>query len=401
MSYFNLPRPGAADDVHGAAVSFLIGGYWGDLGVAVDTVDCVVIGAGVIGLAIARSLARAGREVIILEAREAIGSETSSRNSEVIHAGIYYPPGSLKAKLCLAGKRALYPYCESHGIPYRRCGKLIVASDPDQLEQLAAIGQRAKANGVDDLQWLTGAAARTLEPALHCVAALRSPSTGIIDSHRLMLALLGDAEDAGAWLALASPVEAGHISDTGIALNIGGADPLTLRARSVINSAGLHAEAVARRLTGMPGSSIPRHYFAKGNYYTLSARAPFSQLIYPVPEAAGLGVHLTLDLAGQARFGPDVEWVERLDYDVDPNRAAAFYAAVRRYWPGLPDGALVPAYAGIRPKLQAPGTPPQDFLIQGPTAHGIPGLINLYGIESPGLTASLAIAERVLGQLRA
>ncbi len=361
----------------------------------VDTVDCVVIGAGVVGLAVARALSMAGREVIILEAQNAIGSETSSRNSEVIHAGIYYPPGSLKAELCLAGKRALYDYCVSHGIPHRRCGKLIVASHTGQLQQLAGIRRRAEANGVDDLQWLAGPEARAREPALRCVAALHSPSTGIIDSHRLMLALLGDAEDAGAWLALASPVTAGRSAGNGIELTVGGAAPATLRARSVVNSAGLHAVAVARRLSGVAADSIPAYHFAKGNYYTLSGRSPFRQLIYPVPEAAGLGVHLTLDLAGRARFGPDVEWVERLDYDVDADRANAFYDAVRQYWPDLPDGALVPAYAGIRPKLQAPGATPVDFLIQCRAAHGVPGLINLYGIESPGLTASLALAGRV------
>jgi len=366
---------------------------------SLETIDCVVVGAGVVGLAAARALAQAGHEVIILEAADLIGSETSSRNSEVIHAGIYYPQNSLKARLCVAGKQALYAYCDSHGVAYKRCGKLIVASDDSQWDTLRGIEQKAIANGVSDLRWLTPAQVAEREPALYCVAALLSPSTGIIDSHSLMLAYQGDAEEAGAMLALNSPVESGEIQDDGIVLHVGGAEPMSILARSVVNSAGLYAGKLAHSIRGVPPDSIPPHYYAKGNYYTLSGRSPFSCLIYPVPEQAGLGVHLSIDLGGQARFGPDVEWIESINYDVDPRRADVFYAAVRKYWPDLPDGALAPGYAGIRPKLQAPGEPAADFVIQGPATHGVPGLVNLYGIESPGLTASLAIAEAVRGLL--
>jgi L-2-hydroxyglutarate oxidase LhgO len=360
-----------------------------------EPIDCIVIGAGVVGLAVARALALAGREVIILEAANMIGSETSSRNSEVIHAGIYYPQGSVKAQTCVAGKWALYDYCASHHIPHRRCGKLIVATSDAQIETLRGIQQKAANNGVDDLIWLSPAEVHELEPAIHCVAALRSPSTGIIDSHSLMLAYLGDAENAGAMLALLSPVRSGEILDNGIALDVDGDEPMGLLANCVVNSAGLYAGEIAHGIKGLPQDSIPPHYYAKGNYYTLAMRSPFNSLIYPVPEAAGLGVHVTIDLAGQARFGPDVEWIDSINYDVDPHRAEVFYDAVRSYWPQLPDGALQPGYAGIRPKLQAPGEAAADFVIQGPQVHGVPGLVNLYGIESPGLTASLAIAERV------
>jgi L-2-hydroxyglutarate oxidase LhgO len=330
-----------------------------------------------------------------------IGTETSSRNSEVIHAGIYYPPGSLKAETCVAGKLALYDYCAQHHVPYRRCGKLIVATSDEQLDTLRGIEQKAIRNGVDDLQWLTAAQARELEPALYCVGALLSPSTGIIDSHALMLAYQGDAENAGALFAFRSPMLGGAVTDRGIALEVGGEEPMGLLAQAVVNSAGLHAGRVAHSLKGLAKETISPHYYAKGNYYTLSGRSPFTRLVYPVPEAAGLGVHVTIDLGSQARFGPDVEWIDELSYDVDPRRADVFYDAVRRYWPALPDGALAPGYAGIRPKLQAPGqAAAADFVIQGPAAHGVPGLVNLYGIESPGLTASLAIAERVAALLR-
>jgi L-2-hydroxyglutarate oxidase LhgO len=360
-----------------------------------DKVECVVIGAGVIGLAIARRLAQAGREVIVLEAAEGIGTVTSSRNSEVIHAGIYYPAGSLMARMCVTGKRALYAYCADHGIPHRNCGKLIVATTPKETLRLQSIRAHAEANGVNDLQTLSGDAARALEPALNCDAALLSPSTGIIDSHAFMLALRGDAEDAGAAYAFHTPLARAKAAAGRIEIDAGGHAPMTLECGLLVNAAGLGASAVARSIDGMPIDLIPPSYLAKGNYFSCSARAPFSRLIYPVPEPGGLGVHLTLDMAGQARFGPDVEWVETIDYAVDPARAERFYPAIRKYWPDLPDGALMPSYSGMRPKIVPPAVAAQDFLIQGPADHGVAGLINLFGIESPGLTSSLAIADHV------
>ncbi len=360
-----------------------------------EKVDCIVIGAGVVGLAVARALALTGREVIVLEEADAIGTHTSSRNSEVIHAGIYYPPGSLKASCCVTGKQLLYRYCEARGIAHRRCGKLIVATESAQLAALQRIQAQAAANGVDDLRLLTQAEAIAMEPALRCVAALFSPSTGIIDSHGLMLAYQGEAEDRGAMLAPRSPVTGGAIETDGIMLDVGGTQPMRILARTVINSAGLYAQRVAAVLKGFPHDKVPRTYYAKGSYYSLASRSPFTHLIYPVPEAAGLGVHLTLDLAGQARFGPDVEWIAEIDYDVDSRRADGFYRSIRDYWPGLKDGQLVPGYAGIRPKLGGPDAPARDFMIQGPAEHGVAGLINLFGIESPGLTASLALADHV------
>jgi L-2-hydroxyglutarate oxidase LhgO len=366
-----------------------------------DRVDCVVIGAGVIGLAVARRLARAGREVIVLEAAEGIGTVTSSRNSEVIHAGIYYPAGSLMARMCVSGKLALYDYCRNHGIPHRNCGKLIVATTPNETSKLQSIKAHAEANGVRDLQTLSGEEARAMEPALNCDAALLSPSTGIVDSHAFMLALRGDAEDAGASCAFHAPLLRGRSTSGGFELDVGGEAPITLACELLINAAGLAATAVARGIDGLPIELIPPAYLAKGNYFSCSARAPFSHLIYPVPEPGGLGVHLTLDMAGQARFGPDVEWVDEIDYAVDPSRAERFYPAIRRYWPTLPDGALMPSYSGIRPKIVPPAVAVQDFLIQGPKDHGVGGLINLFGIESPGLTSSLAIADYVAGLVRA
>ncbi len=361
-----------------------------------ESVDCVVVGAGVVGLAVARALTLAGREVIVLDAAEGIGTETSSRNSEVIHAGIYYPAGSLMARFCVAGRRALYAYCIERGVPFSNCGKLIVATSEVEDGMLAAIQRRAEVNGVEGMRVLPGAEARALEPNLACTGALLSPTTGVVDSHAFMLALQGDAENAGAVLVFRSPVEAARVVDGGVEIDIGGTDPISLRCRLLVNSAGLHAPSLAARIAGMPPDRVPTAYYAKGNYFTLSGRSPFSRLIYPVPVPGGLGVHLTIDLGGQARFGPDVQWIDGLDYTVDPARSESFYAAVRRYWPALKDGALQPGYAGIRPKIVPPGAAAQDFVVQGPRTHGVPGLINLFGIESPGLTASLALADFVV-----
>jgi L-2-hydroxyglutarate oxidase LhgO len=359
--------------------------------------DAAVIGAGVIGLAVARALARAGRDVVVLEAAGAIGTETSSRNSEVVHAGIYYPTGGLKARLCVAGKRALYEYCARHGVPHRRLGKLIVAATDGEIAGLAALKKQAAANGVDDLMWLDPVHVRRLEPAVSCVAALWSPSTGIVDSHAFMLSLRGEAEAAGAQIAFGAPVAGGEaMAGGGVAVAVGGTAPMRLAARLVVNCAGLDAPALSRRIAGANHAAVPPLHMAKGSYYTLAGRSPFRRLIYPMPEPGGLGVHVTLDLGGQARFGPDVEWVTTRDYDVNPRRAEAFYAAVRRYWPALKDGALVPAYAGIRPKVTAPGAPAGDFVVHGPAETGVPGYLALYGIESPGLTAALALADLVV-----
>ncbi|HKP24094.1 MAG TPA: NAD(P)/FAD-dependent oxidoreductase [Dongiaceae bacterium] len=363
-------------------------------------VDCVVIGAGLIGLACARRITRSGREVLILEAEGDIGSGVSARNSEVIHAGIYYPTGSLKARLCVAGREMLYAYCSEHNVTARRVGKLVVATSSEQISALHTLMQQAEANGVDDLALLSVDEAKRMEPQLSCVAAFHSPSTGIIDTHGLMLSLLGEAEARGAALARHAPVERGWLEDDGrVTLQIGGADPMQVTARSLVNAAGLGAQGIAEKLKGYPAERIPPLHYAKGNYFSLSGPSPFSRLIYPMPEAAGLGVHLTLDLAGQARFGPDVEWIDRLDYNVDPRRGDAFYAAIRTYWPQLRDCALQPAYAGIRPKIQAPGAPAADFRIDGPEVHRLPGQVHLYGIESPGLTSSLAIADEVAARL--
>lgn len=364
-----------------------------------ETAEAVVVGAGVVGLAVARRLALGGLEVVVLEKEGAIGTETSSRNSEVIHAGIYYPKGSLKARCCIAGKWWLYRYCEAKGVPYRRCGKLIVATSDEQNATLDRIKANAEALGMPDLERWPAERAVALEPALRCTGALWSPTTGIVDSHALMLAYRGDAEERGAMIAFHAPLERGSVVDGGLELEVGGAEPMRLRTRYLVNSAGLHAPALARRIEGLDPALVPRGWLCKGNYYTLSGRSPFSRLIYPVPEAAGLGVHVTIDLGGQCRFGPDVEWIERIDYDVDPRRAERFYAEVRKYWPDLPDGALEPGYAGIRPKLAPEGAPAADFLVQGPAEHGVPGLVNLLGIESPGLTASWPLAELVAAKL--
>jgi len=367
-----------------------------------ESVECVVVGAGVVGLAIARALALQGREVIVLEAEEAIGTHTSSRNSEVIHAGIYYPAGSLKARLCVQGKNALYPYCKSLGVPFDNCGKLIVACSDGELAGLEKIRRQAAANGVEDLTFIDPAVVRQMEPEVRCLGALQSPSTGIIDSHSLMVAYQGEAEAAGTMIAFHSPVESGRVVADGVELTVGGENPMQLHCRILVNSAGLGAPALGAALQGFPQDHVPPGYLCKGNYFTLSGvKSPFRRLIYPAPEQAGLGVHVTIDMGGQARFGPDVEWVDRMDYNVDPKRSESFYAAIRRYWPGLPDGALAPGYSGMRPKLQKPGELAKDFMIEGPKDHGVPGVVQLFGIESPGLTASLAIADLVVEKLAA
>ena len=370
--------------------------------VDVEQVDVVVIGAGVVGLAVGRALALSGREVLVLESENAIGTGTSSRNSEVIHAGIYYPAGSLKARLCVQGKQMLYAYCAERGVAHKQLGKLIVATSPGQVLALDGIMAKAAANGVRDLQKLTAAQAQALEPALSCEAALLSPSTGVIDSHGYMLALQGDMENAGGLLALVSPVQ--HIGlKHGTAshpIRVTTQDGTELACKELVNAAGLSAVAMAERMEGLDKSLLPQAHYAKGNYFTLADKAPFSRLIYPVPEKAGLGVHLTLDLGGQAKFGPDVQWVDDpTDLQVDPRRGDAFYAEVRRYWPALQDGALQPGYAGMRPKINAPHEAAADFMIQGPAEHGVPGLVNLLGIESPGLTSSLAMADEVCARL--
>jgi L-2-hydroxyglutarate oxidase LhgO len=367
----------------------------------VDRIDCTVIGAGVIGLAVARALALAGREVLVIEAAYGIGTETSSRNSEVIHAGIYYPKGSLKARLCVEGRGRLYAYAAERGIGHECLGKLIVATSDEQLGKLHRIKAAAEACNVHDLVLLDAAAAKRVEPGLGCVAALHSLSTGIIDSHALMLSYQGDAEEKGAVFAFETRVEGGEITPQGIILRAMMSDGSAYEflSRSIVNAAGLGAQNIAGKLNGFPAQHVPPLTFARGCYFTLSGKAPFSRLIYPVPVDGGLGVHLTLDLAKQARFGPDVEWVDGVDYTLDERRGEAFYADIRRYWPDLADGRLQPGYTGIRPKLSKQGEPAADFVISGPADHGIAGIVNLFGIESPGLTASLAIADEVLAKL--
>jgi L-2-hydroxyglutarate oxidase LhgO len=358
--------------------------------------DAVVAGAGVVGLAVARALARAGRSVAVLEAAGAIGTGTSSRSSEVIHAGIYYPPGSLRARFCAPGRRALYGYCSAHGVAARACGKLIVAQGAEEEAALALLTARGLANGVEDLRPLSGAEARAMESALSCSAALLSPCTGIVDSHALMLSLLGEAQDFGAVLALDTPVAKVEATASGFVVWTGGLAPIRVRSSVFVNAAGHGACALAAAIDGLEACHVPRARLAKGSYFTLAGPAPFGRLIYPVPIPGGAGIHLTLDMGGQARFGPDVEAVDTLDYRVDPARGEAFYAAIRRYWPALPDGALQPGYAGIRPKIVEP-TEAQDFVVQDRATHGVAGLVNLFGIESPGLTSCLAIGEHVAG----
>ncbi|MBB3392005.1 L-2-hydroxyglutarate oxidase LhgO [Rhizobium sp. BK275] len=357
--------------------------------------DCVVVGGGVVGLAVARQLAMSGREVVLLEAEPMTGSVTSARNSEVIHAGLYYATGSLKAELCVAGKHKLYDYCRERNVPHKACGKLVVASSEEELGYLEKLSSQAHANGVEDCYLIDAAELFRREPRIRGFAALVSPSTGIIDSHSLMQAYITDIESNGGAIVCNSPVIEGELAADKIRLSVGGRDPVRIEARLVVNAAGLNAWTLSERLLGLDASTIPPRHYAKGCYFALTGRAPAKQLIYPVPEPGGLGVHLTLDLAGQARFGPDVEWVEAIDYDVDPRRADKFYSAIRRYWPDLVDGALQPAYSGIRPKIAGPAAGGGDFVIQGPEKTGHPAYIALYGIESPGLTASLAIGQKV------
>lgn len=371
-----------------------------------DKVDTVVIGAGVVGLAVARALALQGREVIVLEKELSIGQGVSSRNSEVIHAGLQYPAGSLKAKLSVRGKQMLYAYCAERGINHRNCGKLVVATDASQHATLRAMHDRATVNGAP-ARWLSAAQAIAMEPDLHCTAALHSPSTGIVDSHGLMLALQGDLENAGGIVALGAQVISAKLSPlttqaahTIEVLSAADQTVAQLQASTIINAASLHACQLARSFAGLQAQHIPRQYFGKGSYYSLAGKAPFSQLIYPTSQGAWLGVHLTFDLAGQSKFGPDLEWLDiatadEINYEVNPARADSFYAAVRKYWPELPDGALQPSYSGVRPKIYGPGQSAPDFRIDGPSVHGIAGLFNMFGIESPGLTSSLALGEHV------
>ena len=357
----------------------------------------LVVGAGVVGLAAARALALRGHEVVVAEAAAAIGTGISSRNSEVVHGGMYYPTGSLRAHHCVTGRRLLYAYCAAHGVAYRRCGKLIVATSDDERVRVEAIHAQGLANDVDGLELIDGGTARALEPQLSCVAALLSRETGIVDSHGYMLALCGDIEDRGGAIAFNTRVEAMTRHDGRWSVRFDGGDVFDFDA--VVGSAGLGAQALARRIEGYPPARVPRLVLAKGNYFSYAGRPAFTRLIYPMPVDGGLGVHVTLDLAGRMRFGPDTEWIERENYDVDPRRADQFYARVRTYWPGLPDGTLTPDYAGIRPKLSGRGEPQADFLIEGPAEHGLDGLVLLFGIESPGLTSSLSLAEDVAGRL--
>ena len=363
--------------------------------------EILVVGAGVVGLAIGRALALRGHEVVVADAADAFGTGVPARNAELIHGGMYYPAGALRARHCVAGRRMLYAFCESHGVAHRACGKLIVATSDAETDAIVAIRDRGVANGVEELVLLDAAEARDLEPNLACTAALLSPRTGIVDSHGLMLALLGAIEDRGGMLALNTPVDALDRRDGRWVARFGGASPGEFPCDAVVNAASFGAQDLARATEGYPAERVPPLVLARGNYFGCTGRPAFRHLIYPAPVEGGLGIHLTLDLAGRMRFGPDVEWIDTLDYRVDPARAALFYDAIRRYWPALPDGALVPDYAGIRPKLTGPGGGAADFRVDGPAEHGLPGLVHLFGIESPGLTSSLSLAEDVADRLEA
>ncbi len=359
----------------------------------------LVIGAGVVGLAVARAAARNGHEVVVAEQAGAIGTGISSRNSEVIHGGMYYPSGSIRARACVAGRRMLYDFCATHGVPHRKCGKLIVATDDAELGKIESIAAQGRENGVEGLELIDGNAARALEPELSCIGALHSPETGIIDGHAFMLALRGDVEDAGGAIAFNTPVTGAARRNGQWSVRFGGSETGEAGFDALVNCAGLGAQALARTIDGYSPERVPRLVLAKGNYFSYAGKPAFTRLIYPTPMPGGLGVHVTLDLAGRMRFGPDVEWIEREDYDVDPARSDAFYARIRRYWPGLRDGTIAPDYAGIRPKLSGPGEPQADFLIDAPAQHGLPGLVQMFGIELPGLTSSLSLAEEVAGYL--
>jgi L-2-hydroxyglutarate oxidase LhgO len=359
----------------------------------------LVIGAGVVGLATARAAARKGHDVVVAEAQGAIGTGVSSRNSEVIHAGMYYATGTLRGRHCVRGRRMLYEFCALHGVPHRKCGKLIVASNAAELDKIGQIEVQGGINGVEGLELIGGNAARALEPEVTCIGALHSPETGIIDSHRYMLALRGDLEDAGGAIAVNAPVIGAARKGGQWWVRFGGRDGGEYAFDAVANCAGLGAQGVARAFDNYPATRVPRLVLAKGNYFSFAGRPAFSRLIYPTPMVGGLGMHVTLDLAGRMRFGPDVEWIERENYDVNPARAELFYARIRTYWPGLPDGALSPDYSGIRPKLSGPNEPQGDFLIDTPAQHGLPGLVQMFGIESPGLTSSLSLGEDVAGYL--
>jgi len=359
----------------------------------------LVIGAGVIGLAVARTAARAGHDVTVAEATGGIGNGISSRNSEVIHGGLYYPTGSLRATHCVRGRRMLYEFCATHGIAQRKCGKLIVATNDAELVKVETIRAQGQRNGVEGLDMIGGNAARAMEPELSCIGALWSPETGIIDSHGYMRALVGELEDKGGMIAFETPVERIGYQAAQWLVHFGGREPGVIAFDAVVNAAGLGAQALARRIENYPADKVPRLVLARGNYFGYAGRPVFSRLIYPTPVDGGLGVHVTLDLAGRMRFGPDVEWLTEENYAVDPRRADSFYARIRTYWPGLPEGSLVPDYAGIRPKLTGPGEPAADFMIAAPADHGLPRLVNLFGIESPGLTSSLSLAQAVVAAL--
>jgi L-2-hydroxyglutarate oxidase LhgO len=361
----------------------------------------LVVGAGVVGLAVARAAAMAGHEVIVAEAAAAIGTGVSSRNSEVIHAGLYYPTGSKRAYHCVRGRRMLYDFCASHGVPHRKCGKLVVATNESESARIEAIITQARINGVEGVEMIDGATARRLEPALSCRLAMGSPETGIVDSHRYMLALQGDLEDHGGVVALNTGIERLVKVAGGWEAHFGGADPQSITVDAVVNSAGLGAQRLARATEGYPQERVPPLFLGKGSYFGFAGRPVFSRLIYPVPIPGGLGVHVTLDMAGRMRFGPDVEWTDEENYDVDAKRAAAFYARIRDYWPGLPDNGLVPDYSGIRPKLTGPSQAAADFMIEGPNEHGASRLVHLFGIESPGLTSALSLGEEVTSYLSA